>query len=106
MGSEMCIRDRATSGDYRNAFESDGVRYSHIIDARRGSPVSHGLASVTVVADSAMMADGWATALMVLGPEAGMKIADQLGLASFYIVRDSNGFITSSSREFDKLVRN
>jgi len=96
----------ATSGDYRNAFERDGVRYSHIIDARSGSPVSHGLASVTVVTDSAMMADGWATALMVLGPEEGMKIADQLGLASFFIVRDSNGFITSSSREFDKLVRN
>ena len=82
------------------------MRYSHIIDARSGSPVSHGLASVTVVADSAMLADGWATALMVLGPQDGMKIADQLGLASFFIVRDGGEFITSSSREFDKLARN
>jgi len=96
----------ATSGDYRNAFESDGVRYSHIIDARTGSPVSHSLASVTVVADSAMIADGWATALMVLGPDEGMKIAEQLGLASFFIVRDGEEFISSSSREFDKLARN
>jgi len=91
----------ATSGDYRNAFESDGVRYSHIIDARNGVPVSHDLASVTVVADSAMMADGWATALMVLGPDDGMKIADELGLAAFFILRDSQqGFITRSSAEF------
>jgi len=96
----------ATSGDYRNAFESDGVRYSHIIDARTGSPVSHSLASVTVVADSAMMADGWATALMVLGPDEGMKIAEQLGLASFFIVRDGEGFTTLASREFDGLARN
>ena len=96
----------ATSGDYRNAFVSDGVRYSHIIDARTGSPVSHDLASVTVVADSAMLADGWATALMVLGPDEGRKIADQLGLAGFFIVRDGEGFTTHASREFDRLARN
>jgi len=96
----------ATSGDYRNVFESDGVRYSHIIDARTGSPVSHGLASVTVVAESTMLADGWATALMVLGPDEGMKIARQLELASFFIVRDGEGFATRSSPEFDRLARN
>ncbi len=96
----------ATSGDYRNAFESDGVRYSHIIDARTGSPVSHGLASVTVVADSAMMADGWATALMVLGPEEGMKVARQLGLACFFVVRDGEEFSTRASPEFSGLTRN
>ena len=96
----------ATSGDYRNAFESNGVRYSHIIDARSGAPVSHALASVTVVADSAMLADGWATALMVLGSDEGMKIADQLGLAGFFIVRAGDGFTTRTSREFDRLARN
>ncbi len=97
----------ATSGDYRNAFESDGVRYSHIIDPRNGYPVRHSLASVTVVADSTMLADGWATALMVLGPDDGLKLADQLSLAGFFIVRDGDkGFTTRSSREFGRLLRN
>jgi len=94
----------ATSGDYRNAFETEGVRYSHIIDARSGVPVSHNLASVTVVADSAMMADGWATALMVLGPDDGMKIADELKLACFFIVRDGlQGYVARDSAEFARL---
>lgn len=78
----------ATSGDYRNTFEHEGNRYSHIIDARNGAPVTHRLASVTVVADTAMLADGWATALMVLGPDAGMEIAEKLEIACLFIVRD------------------
>ena len=101
----------ATSGDYRNAFESNGVRYSHIIDPRSGYPVSHALASVTVVAESAMLADAWATALMVLGPEEGMKIAVQQGLAGFFIVRQegqqaagAEAFTTRISPEFEKLL--
>ena len=95
----------ATSGDYRNAFESDGVRYSHIIDPRSGYPVSHKLASVTVVADTAMYADAWATALMVLGPDEGMKLAESHGLASYFIVRADEGFVTFRSAEFAKLAR-
>lgn len=97
----------ATSGDYRNAFEQDGTRYSHIIDARNGVPVRHGLASVTVVAESAMLADGWATALMVLGPVDGLKIAEKLGLASYFIVRDQEqSFRFISSSAFEKLEKN
>ena len=57
----------ATSGDYRNYFERDGKRYSHSIDPRTGYPVAHDLVSVTVVHTSAMMADAWATALIVMG---------------------------------------
>ncbi|MEZ6089507.1 MAG: FAD:protein FMN transferase [Pirellulaceae bacterium] len=57
----------ATSGDYRNFFEVEGKRYSHTIDPRTGRPVTHQLASVSVVADNCMIADGWATALNVLG---------------------------------------
>lgn len=107
VGLQLTAGGVATSGDYRNAFESDGVRYSHIIDARTGSPVQHDLASVTVVADSAMMADGWATALMVLGQDDGMKIAERLGLACLFIVRDAEqGFLTRSSSAFDRLERN
>lgn len=97
----------ATSGDYRNYFEEDGVRYSHIIDAGTGRPITHGTASVTVLAKDAMMADGWATALLVLGQERGMKIAEEEGLAVLFIARnpetDEIGFETTVSSQFEKL---
>ncbi len=97
----------ATSGDYRNAFEHNGKRYSHIIDARNGRPVDHALASVTVVADSALLADGWATALMVLGPDHGMQIAEESGLACLFILRRGvQEFSTRSSTAFDLLNPN
>jgi thiamine biosynthesis lipoprotein len=79
----------ATSGDYRNYFEQDGVRYSHIIDGTTGRPITHNTASVTVLAESAMLADGWATALLALGQERGMSISERLGLAVLFITRDS-----------------
>ena len=95
----------ATSGDYRNAFVRDDVRYSHIIDPRNGYPVSHSLASVTVVAQTAMLADAWATALMVLGPSEGLKVAEQQGLASYFILRNGQDFDTVSSSAFKQLAR-
>ena len=57
----------ATSGDYRNYYEKDGQRFSHTIDPRTGRPVQHRLASVSVIHERCVAADGWATALMVLG---------------------------------------
>lgn len=82
----------ATSGDYRTHFEQDGRRYSHLIDPRTGEPVSHGLASVTVVARSAMRADALATALLVLGPERGPALAERERLAALFLVREGDGF--------------
>jgi thiamine biosynthesis lipoprotein len=70
----------ATSGDYRNYFEFEGQRYSHTIDPRTGRPVVHNIASVSVFADDCMTADGWATALNVLGVEKGIPLAEQRGL--------------------------
>lgn len=97
----------ATSGDYRNYFEQDGVRYSHIIDARTGRPVTHATASVTVLADTAMMADAWATALLALGQERGLPIAEAQGLAVLFIARDAqagdNGFTTTATTRFQEL---
>ncbi len=90
----------ATSGDYRNFFELDGVRYSHSIDPRNGYPVAHELVSVTVVHSSTMYADGWATALTVLGPEAAWKVAEQQGLAVYFIQRDGEGFSSRHSAAF------
>lgn len=77
----------ATSGDYRNYREIDGQRYSHTIDPSTGWPVTHTLASVTVVHSSAMMADAYATALLVLGEEAGYQLALEQGLAALFVSR-------------------
>ena len=81
----------ATSGDYRNFFERDGTRYAHIIDPRLGTPVTHALASVTVVHASAMWADGYATLIAVLGPEAGFALAESNDLAAYLLVRGDDG---------------
>ncbi|MBV6633547.1 MAG: FAD:protein FMN transferase [Alphaproteobacteria bacterium] len=77
----------ATSGDYRNYFEQDGTRYTHIIDAETGRPITHRTASVTVLAESAMLADAWATALLVLGQERGLALSEQHNLAALFIAR-------------------
>ncbi len=79
----------ATSGDYRNFFEIDGKRYSHIIDPRTGYPVDNGVVSVSVIADTCTFADGLATALMVMGSEKGLALVNRLDrVESLIIVRN------------------
>ncbi len=95
----------ATSGDYRNYYERDGKRISHTIDARSGRPITHALASVSVLHESAMMADGYATALNVLGPDEGMALAEKLDLAVYFIVRSGDAFETRSSARFSELAK-
>ncbi len=87
------IRDvsLATSGDYRDYVERDGVRLSHLIDPRTGRPIAHALASVTVVHGDAVHADALATGLGVLGPEEGFALAEREGLAAYFIVRERGG---------------
>ncbi|MFC3155312.1 FAD:protein FMN transferase [Gilvimarinus japonicus] len=94
----------ATSGDYRNYFEVDGVRYSHTINPKTGRPIKHNLASVTVVAETAARADAWATALNVLGPEKGMELANAEQLAVYMIVKDGDGFVDTQSVTFSQLL--
>ena len=81
----------ATSGDYRNYFEQDGLRYSHEIDPASGAPIRHGLASVTVVADDCVHADAMATALIVLGAVRGRALAEATGVAAQFIERGPHG---------------
>lgn len=81
----------ATSGDYRIYFEEGRRRYSHEIDPASGEPIAHGLASVTVVASDCMQADALATALIVMGPQAGLALARQQGIAAHFIVRGADG---------------
>ncbi|MYM98235.1 FAD:protein FMN transferase [Duganella vulcania] len=84
----------ATSGDYRRYFELDGRRYSHTIDPRNGMPIANDLASVTVVHPQCMAADAWSTALTVLGCEHGLRLAERLGLAARFVVRQADGGFT------------
>lgn len=78
----------AGSGDYRNYFEADGVHYSHEIDPRTGRPITHALAGVYVIDSTAARADALATAFMVLGAERGFDLAEELGLAVYFVTRD------------------
>lgn len=94
----------ATSGDYRNYFEANGRRYSHSIDPRTGSPVAHDLVSVTVVHPSCMVADAWATALIVLGAERAMAVAQAQGLAVYFIRRVHEGFEHSQTPLFSRYL--
>lgn len=81
----------ATSGDYRNYREEHGRRLTHILDPRSGRPIQHRLASVTIVDSLAVRADGLATALMVLGPDAGLALAERASLAALLLVRRAEG---------------
>jgi thiamine biosynthesis lipoprotein len=88
----------ATSGDYRRWRDHDGRRYTHSIDPRTGRPIDNGVRSVTVIHPSCMRADAWATALTVLGPKAGIALADARGLAAL-IVTGTNQAMSQAMRE-------
>lgn len=81
------LRDEAvtTAGTYRKHFEEEGRRYPHILDPCTGRPVKHDLVSVSVFHSSAMIADGYDTALLVLGPGRGQSFAEKLGLRVIFV---------------------
>jgi len=93
-------RASGSSGDYRKFYELDGKRYSHHIDPRTGAPVTHALASVTVIADDCMTADSTAAALSILGPQEGLEYAQRHHVAALFLVRNVNGFTQSMTPEF------
>lgn len=95
--SDMAI---ATSGDYRNYFEADDVRYSHTIDPVSGYPISHNLVSVTVVTPNAAVADSLATAFNVMGAELGLELAERENIAVLFIVKGNHGFEEVHSKAF------
>jgi len=95
----------ATSGDYRNYFEADGRRFSHIIDPKTGKPIDHNLVSVTVIHPSSMTADGLSTSLMVMGMEQGMAFAVKNDLAALFISKTENGFDEQFTVKFKQYLK-
>jgi len=94
----------ATSGDYRNYYETDGVRYSHLINPNTGYPISHNLVSVTVIHPSSMTADGLATALNIMGKEKALALAETFNIAVLLITKEKDGFTEYTSTKFEQLV--
>ena len=82
----------ATSGDYRIFYEVHGRTYAHIIDPRTGRPIRNGVVSASVIADNCALADGLATAMMVMGPREGIALLDALpGVWGLIVVRHGDG---------------
>jgi thiamine biosynthesis lipoprotein len=94
----------ATSGDYRNYYEQNGVRYSHLINPTTGYPIKHNLVSVTVVHASSMTADGLATALNVMGKEKALELAEKYGIAVLLITKEKDSFTEYTSTKFEQNI--
>lgn len=88
----------ATSGDYRRRFAHGGATYAHTLDPRTGRPTENNVASVTLLHPCCMLADAWATALTVLGPE-GMAVAEREGLAAHMVVRGQGELLSAALSE-------
>jgi len=94
----------STSGSYRNYYELNGKRLSHVIDPKTGRPITHNLVSVTVIASTALEADAWDTGLMVLGPEKAKEVVRQEGLAVYMITKEGENFKTWMSPQFQAFL--
>ncbi|ADW73858.1 MULTISPECIES: FAD:protein FMN transferase ApbE [Rahnella] len=95
----------STSGSYRNYYELNGKRLSHIIDPATGSPITHKLVSATVIAPTALEADGWDTGLMVLGTKKALALAEQQHLAVYLITREGDTFKSYMSPQFKAYLK-
>ena len=94
----------STSGDYEKYFEKDGVRYSHIFDAKTGQPVQNDITSVTVVADNGTLSDFLSTAIFIEGIENGIKLAKEFDAEVIIVKKDKSVFVTKGIK--DKLTIN
>jgi thiamine biosynthesis lipoprotein len=95
----------ATSGDYRNFKSFEDKIYSHTINPKDGMPLEVRGSSVSVISDSAMKADALATALSVMGPEKGMKFADQNNLETIFLLKENGEYVVKLSESFKKTLQ-
>jgi len=105
----LSLRNRAlaTSGDYRNFFEIDGKRYSHVLDPKTGYPVNNAIVSVSILAQTCMLADGLATAVMIMGTRKGINLINTLETVEGMIVslKEDGTLIDHSSKGFPPATR-
>lgn len=89
----VILKDKslATSGNYRQFYEKDGVKYSHTINPKTGYPVQHNLLSATVMTNDCMSADAFATAFMVLGLEKSVELLKSLPDVQAYLIYFEDG---------------
>ncbi len=87
-----------TSGTYRHYFDDNGKRYSHILDPRTGKPVEHNSVAVTVLLPDATYADAWSTALLCLGSQAGLAVANEHHIPAVFYDVDGEQLIRSDSQ--------
>lgn len=101
--SELSV---ASSGDYRNYYEFEGELYSHTVDPRNGLPINHGLASVTVIAETTAKADALATAFNVMGVEQAMLLANNNNIPAYFLNKTTDGYSESYSTAFTPFIKN
>jgi thiamine biosynthesis lipoprotein len=101
---ELDERALATSGDSINGGQEEGLSFNHIINPHTELPIENGVASVSVIANTAMEADALATALMVMGGERGLALAERKGIAVMFLTRDLSGIFESMSKQFSRYI--
>lgn len=102
----LSLTSISSSGDYRKYREVDGRRISHTIDPRTGRPIAHMLASVSIVNPSCTLADGFCTAIMVLGPDDGYQLAVRENLAAMLLTHAGEGrFTEKRTPQFDAFLK-
>jgi thiamine biosynthesis lipoprotein len=86
-----------TSGTYRHYFDVNGQRYSHILDARTGKPVTHDLVAVTVLNENPAVADAWSTALICVGQQQAMEMANAAKISALFIQQQGDKLLETKS---------
>lgn len=94
----------ATSGEAANGGQEGEISFNHIIDPQTELPVSNGVASVSVISETAMRADALATAFMVMGSKAGLAFAEQESIAALFLTRDASGISEIMSGQFSRYI--
>lgn len=104
----VCDKAVATSGNYRNFYVKDGVKYSHTIDPQTGYPSEQDILGATIIADDCMTADAYATAFMAMGLEKSVEVAKTIsGLHYYFIYVKSDGEVdVLFSDEFQQFMVN
>jgi thiamine biosynthesis lipoprotein len=84
-------------------FDEQGQRYSHVLDARTGRPVTHDTVSVTVIHDDPTLADAWSTALLCLGSDDGIQVANSAGIAALFIAQQDDQLLEQGSKAWQSM---